>query len=321
MGEVRFFQKNDTDFRFLPSIQVKNQRKCSKDRRNAASDPIVTAEEPEGKFWSNLPSMAACKPMAASDHLNKLSPFIDDQNLIQLKGLQRHADASYGMKHPILLSAKHPILRKLIEDAHETNYHEGTEYVRSILQQNYWKIGLRNALRIVKLKCVKCRKQQVGEVQPLMADLPRERLEERLFPFANTGVAYFGPFEVRFMRRSVKRWCCLYICLTTRAVRIEVVPSLEANACLAARCHNEIRRTKRETNIMLSDNETNSVGATREMREWIEAWNQSNFISKAVFNSKANKMKVEPPMCAAFWRCLGTNGQRLQESYDGNSGK
>ena len=129
-------------------------------------------------FGQTYQALAAGKPMAVSDHLNKLSPFLDDQNLMRLKGRLRHADASYEMKHPILLSAKHPIVRKLIEDAHESNYHEGTEYVRSILQQNYWINELRNALRNVKLKCVKCRKHHVGGVQPFMADLPKERLEE-----------------------------------------------------------------------------------------------------------------------------------------------
>ena len=98
--------------------------------------------------------------MLASNHLNKLLPFMDDRNLMRLKRQLRHVDASYEMKHPILLSAKHPIVRKLIEDAHESNFHEGTKYVRSTLQQNYWIIGLRNALRIVK--SVKWRKQQVG---------------------------------------------------------------------------------------------------------------------------------------------------------------
>ena len=178
------------------------------------------------------------------------------------------------MKHPLLLSAKHPIVRKLFEDAHESNYHEGTEYVRSILQQNYWIIGLRNALRNVNLKCVKCRKQQVGGVQPFVPDLPKERLEERVFPFDNTGVDYFGPFEMRFMRKSMKRWCCLFTCLTTRAVHIEVVPSLEADACLAAITKFIARRGK--PNIILSDNRTNFVGAAREMQQWIEAWNQSD---------------------------------------------
>ena len=94
--------------------------------------------------------------MAASDLLNKLSPFMDNQNVMRIKGLLRHGDARYEMKHPILLSAKHPIVRKLI-DARENNYQE-TDYACSFLQQNYWIIRLRNALRNVKLKCVKCRK-------------------------------------------------------------------------------------------------------------------------------------------------------------------
>ena len=212
-------------------------------------------------FGTTYQPLAAGKPMAASAHLNKLSPFSDDQNLMRLKERLRHPDASYQMKHPILLSAKLPIVRKLNEDAHESNYHEGTEYVRSILQQKYWIIGLRNALRNVKMKCVKCRKQQVGGIQPFMADLPKERLEERIFPFANTGVDYFGPFEVRFMRKSMKRWCCLFTCLATRAVYVEVVPSLEADACLAAMTRFIARRGK--PNIILSDNGTNFVGAAR----------------------------------------------------------
>ena len=37
---------------------------------------------------------------------------MDDQDLERLKGRLRHAEASYGMKHPILLSAKHPKVRR-----------------------------------------------------------------------------------------------------------------------------------------------------------------------------------------------------------------
>ena len=70
--------------------------------------------------------------------------------------------------------------------------------------------------------------------QPFIADSPRERLQERVFPFTNTGVDNFGSFEVKFIRKSLKRWCCLFTFLTTRAVRIEVVPSLEAETCLTA---------------------------------------------------------------------------------------
>ena len=96
-----------------------------------------------------------------------------------------------------------------------------------------------------------------------MADLPKERFE------------VISPFEVRFMRKSTERWCCPFTCLTTRAVHVEAVPSLEADACLAAITRFIARRGK--PNIILSDSGTNFVVAAREMREWIDAWNQSYF--------------------------------------------
>ena len=123
-------------------------------------------------FDPTYQELVAGKPMPASDHLNNLSTIMDDKNF--RRGRLRHAEASYDLKRPILLSAKHPLVRKLIEDAHERNCHEGSESVRSILQLNYWIIGVRNALRNVKLKCVKCRKQQVGGAQLFMADLLKE---------------------------------------------------------------------------------------------------------------------------------------------------
>ena len=52
------------------------------------------------------------KPIAASDHLNKLAPFMYDQNLMQLKARLRQAEVNYDMKLA-------RIARKLIEDAHK----------------------------------------------------------------------------------------------------------------------------------------------------------------------------------------------------------
>ena len=77
-------------------------------------------------FGQTYQALAAGKLKAASDHLKKQSPGIDNQNLTRLKRRPGHADASYDMKLSIFVSAWHPIVRKLIEDAHESNYHEGT---------------------------------------------------------------------------------------------------------------------------------------------------------------------------------------------------
>ena len=45
------------NLRLLPSVPIKNQRKSSRDRRIAASDPNATAEKPDGKLSSNLSSI------------------------------------------------------------------------------------------------------------------------------------------------------------------------------------------------------------------------------------------------------------------------
>ena len=76
------------------------------------------------------------------------------------------------------------------------------------------------------------------------------------------------------MKKSMKRWCCLFTCLATRTVHIEVVPSLEADECLAAKTKFNARRGK--SNVILSHNGTNFVGVARELQEWIEAWHQSD---------------------------------------------
>ena len=129
-----------------------------------------------------------------------------------------------------------------------------------------------------------------------MADLPRERLQERVSPFPNTRVDFFGPFEVKFMRKTMKRWCCLFTCLTTRAVHIEVVPTLEAETCLTAITRFIARRSKSAT--ILSNNGTNFVGAAKEMRDCINAWNQSD-IEKSLAQ-KDIKWKFNPPGALNF---------------------
>ena len=180
--------------------------------------------------------------------LSKFSPFFDDTGLIRIRGRIKHANLTFEQRHPILLSTKHEMVGVMLRDLHHENNHEGVEYVRSVIQQKFWILGLRNALRRIKNNCVFCRKIRAETKAPLMADLPLERLDYQSYPFTNVGVDYFGPFEVKMLRRSMKRWCCLFTCLTTRAVHIEVVRSLDTDSCLTAINRFIARRGKPATN-------------------------------------------------------------------------
>ena len=92
-------------------------------------------------FHDSYEKISKGQPLSASDQLNKLSPFLEENGLLRLHSRLQHSRSSYEVKHPILLSAKLYVVIKLIEDAHRANFNEGTEYVRSVLRQEYWIIG------------------------------------------------------------------------------------------------------------------------------------------------------------------------------------
>ena len=204
--------------------------------------------------------------------LARLCPFVDEQDTIRLKGQLNKSTLSVEMKHPVLLSSKHDTVMLMLRQAHIDNHHEGTEFNRSTIQQKYWVLGLRNALRSIKAQCVQCGKLTVKPMHPQMADLPKERLEIDVAPFRNTGMDYFDPFDVSMFRKTVKYCCCLFTCLVTRAVHIEVVNGLDTDACMMAITRFMARRGKPRT--IISDNGTNFAGAARELKKYAQLWVQ-----------------------------------------------
>ena len=102
--------------------------------------------------------------------------------------------------------------------------------------------------------------------------------------FAQTAVNFGGPFVTIQGRRSrrQKRYLCLFTCLATRAVHLEMAFGLDADSFLNAFYRMVNRRgLPRE---MLSDNGTNFVAAETELRELVEALDQSK-----IAQSTANK--------------------------------
>ena len=111
-----------------------------------------------------------------------------------------------------------------------------------------------------------------------MSDLPKERLAYQSPTFNNTGVDYFGPFYVTFRRTTEKRWGFLFTCLTTRAVHVEIVTSMDTSCSVMG-----VERfvSRRGTPAMIwSDNGTSFIGAEKELRESIEKWNVVNIAAE-----------------------------------------
>ena len=162
--------------------------------------------------------------------------------------------------------------------------------MRSVLNMKYAILGLRRLLRSIESQCVTCRKSKGSTIQPVTSDLPVERLRYKQPPFNHTVVDYFGPLYVPVCWSTEKRWGFLYTCLTTRAVHLEIVPSLDTNSCVMGLERFIARRGTPST--IWSDNGTNSVGVEKELLACIKSWNG---IAPTIFAHKGVAWKCNSP--------------------------
>lgn len=160
----------------------------------------------------------------------------------------------------------------IIMHYHSMTGHSGLNGTMNLLSEHVWVTKVTASVRRVLNNCLHCRRRFAKAGKQFMSELPPPRLQMDTHPFAYTGVDYFGPLLVRQRRSDVKRYGCLFTCLTTRAVHIEVAIDLTTDAFI-----NVLRRflSRRGPVFHLySDNGTNLVGAERILRESIHEWNQ-----------------------------------------------
>ena len=103
-----------------------------------------------------------------------------------------------------------------------------------------------------------------------MAPLLQEQVTPPPRPFKHVGVDFFGPFQVKYKRGTIKRWGCVFTCLASRAIHVEVAHSMSAASFIAAFQRFTARRGR--PSRVFSDNGTNLVGGERELREELEQW-------------------------------------------------
>ena len=127
-------------------------------------------------------------------------------------------------------------------------------------------------VRKLLANCFSCRRRQAPVCSQKMADLPRERVTPGQPPFSHVGIDYFGPFMVKQGRSQVKRYGCIFTCLTIRAVHIEIAHSLDTDSFINALRRFIARRGKPV--LVRSDNGTNFVSGERELRTCIQKWNR-----------------------------------------------
>ena len=117
-----------------------------------------------------------------------------------------------------------------------------------------------------------------------MAPFPEVRLKQPLRSFSKVSVDYGGPFitiQGRGRKRA-KRYLCLFTCLLSRAVHLEMAYSLDTDSFLNAFYRMTSRRGLPQE--VMSDNGTNFVGANTELKELISKLDKSKIEKSAANN-------------------------------------
>uniref|UniRef100_A0A8D8SE53 Integrase catalytic domain-containing protein n=1 Tax=Cacopsylla melanoneura TaxID=428564 RepID=A0A8D8SE53_9HEMI len=264
-------------------------------------------------FCDDLKNLKNNKPISHS--LLKLRPFVKDNTLLCGGRISNANQIGYHHAHPIILPKKHHIVNLLINYEHEKNLHTGPQLLLSIIRKKYWIIGGRDIVRQQVMKCVVCFKNNPKTVNPIMADLPPCRVQESK-AFLHCGVDYAGPFNVTISRhrgvKTQKAYLCLFICMTTKALHLELASSLTTEAFLS--CLRRFIARRGTVKVLYCDQGTNFVGASNMLSDMYKFLDSKPF--KDAFENELLNQRIvfrfNPPASPHFGGLWESNVRQVK---------
>ncbi|XP_066600735.1 uncharacterized protein [Prorops nasuta] len=238
-----------------------------------------------------------------SNQIASLSPILNNDGLICVGGRLKNSKIPFNQKCPVLLPARHHVTNLIIRACHEKFYHAGVQSTLYSIRHKFWIPDGRNQVRKIVRNCVRCLRFKPKINNYKMADLPAERVEPSL-PFHHVGIDFFGPIfikEKKYRNRNrIKAYGCVFICMASKAVHIEIANDLSTEAFIAA-----LRRFTGRRGIpahIYSDNGTNFVGANRELQELYMLLESREFKDKREHYALENKIywHFNPPLSPHF---------------------
>ncbi|XP_063995622.1 uncharacterized protein LOC135172979 [Diachasmimorpha longicaudata] len=255
------------------------------------------------KLAATHDSSESVRPRRTGTPFDQLHPFIDDKGILRVGGRLTQSEIPFNRKHPTLLPSKHLVTDMLIRRVHQSNYHAGIQTTLYVLPSKYWILNGKDQIRKIVHSCLECIRQRPKFAHAQMADPPKFRVNEAP-AFAKTGVDFFGPILIKEKkdrnRSFLKAYGCVFICMVSKAVHIELAIDLSTEGFPAAFRRFVSRRGVPEH--MYSDNGTNFVGGNRELDELYNLISSPDFEGTvgAYATSKRIRWHFNPPLSLHF---------------------
>nr|XP_014095547.2 uncharacterized protein LOC106621290 [Bactrocera oleae] len=301
-------------------------------RRRHFRQPVIVAQEledalytiirleQEEHFANEIRQLTSSSGLSSSSRIIPLNPFLDKNQILRVGGRIQQAELGHDQRFPIILPKSTPLVKLLLNQAHEITLHGGAQLMLDTLRQRFWILSARQAVKSFIHNCTVCRRHRGEVLKQQMASLPGQRIRAAR-PFTSSGVDYCGPFTLRIgtkrSRTHIKTYLAIFVCMVTKAVHIEVVDDLSAQAFLDTFTRFVSRRGP--CRDLYSDNGTAFVGANRLLKEDLAAWQgENNQRSLADSGTRWHFITPSAPHQGGLWeaavksakhhltRCVGT---------------
>ena len=252
--------------RFISNAKSARQERILGD---LTTEEIVSAritilrEAQQQVYAAEISLLRQGKAVPRRSSLFHLTPFVDEDGLVRVRGRLQQSGLSHEEQHPVLLP-KGRVAELLVRDQHRLMSHCGVSTLITAVRAAYFVVGLRCLAKRVKRSCMSCQRQDAVACNEPAAPLPRDRVT-RAPPFAVTGVDFAGPvFAVDCPRQ--KLYVCLFTCAVTRAVHLEMTGSLSQAEFLMALRRFAARRGL--PSVIYSDNARTFIGADAMLQRY-----------------------------------------------------
>ena len=229
-------------------------------KANFADEITLISKIDEEHCQNKAKTKSKCTRLAA------LNPLIDEHGLLRVGGRLKNSPLALDKKNLILLPSYHHVTDLIIRDIHQNAHHAGMQATLYTIRHCFWLLDGKSQVRRIIKRCVSC--IQHRPIQTSIENSTSLRTG-RATPFSHTDVDFFGPFFIKKNkyrnRTRVKIYGCVFICMATKAVHIEIVSDLTTDGFLGA-FRRFIARRAIPAHVY-SNNGTNCVGANNQLRD------------------------------------------------------
>jgi len=178
---------------------------------------------------------------------------MDEFDILRCHGHYCRTDLPQEAKCPKLLPRGEYYTYLLIQEVHQQLVHVGVSHTLSQIRQEFWIPQGRAEVRKVISKCVVCKRHGGSSFWlPNMPAWLKERVSQSAVFQYNIGLDYLGPMCMKVGEIVEKMWICLFICLSVRAVNLELVRGLSAQQFLD--CLRRYIAKRGRPQMVISDN-------------------------------------------------------------------